>query len=145
MNALAIIPAVTSLPASVAAAEIDAALSFAEQEKAAGTRRAYRSDWRIFTVWCSARDFEPLPATPEIVPRFLSSQATAGVKSRTISRRCAAIGYAHKLASYEPPANTETVKVVLRGIRRTIGTAATQNHPRQLTLSTRCWRIAPTP
>jgi site-specific recombinase XerD len=65
---------------------LDAALAFTEQEKSEGTRRAYRSDWRIFTAWCSARDLAPLPAAPETVARFLSTEATAGVKVRTISR-----------------------------------------------------------
>jgi hypothetical protein len=49
MNALTIIPA-ASVPASLAEAELDAALSFAEQEKSAATRRACRSDLRIFTA-----------------------------------------------------------------------------------------------
>src|SRR5215475_6506969 len=69
------------------------ALSFAEQEKSAATRRAYRSDRQIFAAWCSARDLRPLPAASETVDRFLSSQAAAGVKASTIGRRCAAIGY----------------------------------------------------
>jgi integrase len=38
-----------------------------------------------------------------------------------IGRRAAAIGHHHKLAGHEPPTNQEGVKVVLRGIRRTIG------------------------
>jgi hypothetical protein len=33
------------------------------------------------------------------------------------------IGYRHKLAGHEPPTNQEGVKAVLRGIRRTIGSA----------------------
>src|SRR5262249_52557659 len=104
--------------------------SFAEQEKSAATRRAYRSDRQIFAAWCSARDLRPLPAAPETVDRFLSSQATAGVKASTIGRRCAAIGYAHKLAGHRgPPSNAETVKAVMRGIRRTIGTASTRKAP----------------
>ena len=61
---------------------------------------------------------------------FLSSQARAGVKASTIGRRCAAIGYAHKLAGHrEPPSNAETVKAVMRGIRRAIGTASMQKAP----------------
>jgi site-specific recombinase XerD len=129
MNALTVIPA-ASVPASLAEAELDAALSFAEQEKSAATRCAYRSDWRIFTAWCALRGLEPLPAAPGTVARFLSWQATAGVKASTISQRCAAIGYAHKLAGHrEPPSNAETVKAVMRGIRRTIGTASTQRAP----------------
>jgi len=112
MNALVpVSPIASSVPSSLADAELNAALSFAEQEKSAATRRAYRSDWRMFATWCSARDLEALPAAPETVARFLSSQATAGVKASTISRRCAAIGYAHKLAGHrEPPTNAETVK-----------------------------------
>ena len=120
-------PIPSSVPASLTDAEIDATLSFAEQEKSAGTRRAYRSDWRIFSAWRAARDLEPLPATPEPVARF---QATAGVRTSTISRRCAAIGYAHKLAGHrEPPSNAETVRAVMRGIRRSIGTASAQKAP----------------
>jgi site-specific recombinase XerD len=118
------------VPASLAEVEIDAALSFAEQEKSAATRRAYRSDWRIFTAWRGSRDLESLPAAPDTVARFLSSQARAGVKASTIGRRCAAIGCAHKLAGHrEPPSNAETVKAVMRGIRRSIGTAATRKAP----------------
>jgi len=44
----------SSVPASLAEAELDAALSFADQEKSASTRRSHRSDWRIFTAWCAA-------------------------------------------------------------------------------------------
>jgi len=40
-----------------------------------------------------------------------------GVNVSTIERRCAAIGYAHKLAGHrEAPTTAETVKAVLRGI-----------------------------
>jgi integrase len=55
--------------------------------------------------------------------RHLSSLAHSGRKSSTIGRRAAAIGYRHKLAGHEPPTNAEGVKAVLRGIRRTIGSA----------------------
>jgi site-specific recombinase XerD len=111
-------------------AELAATLHFAGQEKSAGTRRSYRSDWQIFAAWCSARGLEALPATPETVARFLSAEATAGVKASTLGRRAAAIGYAHKLAGHrEPPTKTEAVKAVMRGIRRTIGTAPVQKAP----------------
>lgn len=127
MNTL--ITVASSLPAS-ANAELEAALSFASQEKSAATRRAYRSDWRVFTTWCSARGLEPLPAAPETVARFLSDQAMGGAKTSTITRRAAAIGHAHKLAGHaEPPTNAEAVKTVMRGIRRAIGTAPLHKAP----------------
>jgi hypothetical protein len=73
---------------------------------------------------------ETLPATPDTVARFLSAQATAGVKASTIGRRAAAIGYAHKLAGHrEPPSNAEAVKAIMRRIRRTIGTAPERKAP----------------
>jgi len=52
------------------------------------------------------------------VAAYLASEAESGLKPSTISRRCAAIRYAHKLAGHEPPTNSEAVKATLRGIRR---------------------------
>jgi len=52
-----------------------------------------------------------------------------GRKASTIGRRAAAIGYHHKIAGHEPPTNAEGVKVVLRGIRRTIGTGRAGKAP----------------
>ena len=60
---------------------------------------------------------------------FLAAEATGGTKASTIGRRVAAIRYAHKLAGHEPPTNAEAVKAVMRGIRRTIGTARVQKSP----------------
>ena len=55
---------------------------------------------------------------------YLSSLADSGRKASTIGRRAAAIGYHHnKMAGHEPPTGSEAVKAVLRGIRRTIGSA----------------------
>lgn len=94
------------------------------------TRRAYRSDWRIFNAWCSARGLEPLPATPETVARFLLAEAEAGLKASTINRRAAAIGYEHRLAGYrEPPSEAKALRAVMRRIRRVIGTAQIRKAP----------------
>ena len=71
----------------------------------------------------------PLPAAIDTVAAFLAAQATAGAKASSIGRRCASIRYAHRLAGHEPPTNAESVKAVMRGIRRTIGTAREQKAP----------------
>ena len=63
-----------------------------------------------------------MPATPATVAAYLAALADLRLKVSTISRRAAAIAYAHKLASFEPPIN-ESVKAVMRGIRRKLGTA----------------------
>jgi integrase len=124
MNQLAIVQ-----PTALADAEIAAVRCFAEQEKSEGTRRAYRSDWRIFLAWCRERRLDSMPAEPTTAARFLSHQATSGKKASTISRRAAAIAYAHKLAGFEPPTNIETVRATVRGIRRSIGCAPVRKAP----------------
>ena len=80
-------------------------------------------DWRDFAAWCASRGATALPAHVGIVAAYLSSLADSGRKASTIGRRAAAIGYHHKMAGHEPPTNSEAVKAVLRGIRRTIGSA----------------------
>jgi site-specific recombinase XerD len=108
-------------------AEIDQTMAYAEAEKAASTREAYASDWREFAVWCHARGATPLPAHAGIVAAYLSHLAQEGRRASTIGRKCAAIGYRHKLAGIDPlPTASEGVRAVLRGIRRTIGTAPAQ-------------------
>jgi site-specific recombinase XerD len=119
----ALIPLDAVLPGALTVAEIDATMAYAEAEKAQATRAAYTSDWRDFPIWCLARGATPLPAHVGIVAAYLSGLADSGRKSSTIGRRAASIAYHHKLAGHEPPTNAEGVKAVLRGIRRTIGSA----------------------
>ena len=64
-----------------------------------------------------------VPATPATVAAYLAALAQSpGLKVSTISRRAAAIAYAHKLAGFEPPFN-QSVKAVTRGIGGKLGTA----------------------
>jgi site-specific recombinase XerD len=114
----------------LATIELETVRAYAEAEKAESTRRSYGSDWAIFRAWCAARGHAPLPATPATVAAFLAAEAEAGAKASTITRRCAAIRYAHKLGSIaEPPTSAELVRATLRGIRRSCGTAAVQKAP----------------
>jgi integrase len=71
----------------------------------------------------------PLGCGPGVVAAYLSDLAHTGRKASTIARKAAAIGYQHKIAGQEPPTSSEGVKAVMRGIRRTIGTAKTQKSP----------------
>jgi hypothetical protein len=63
------------------------------------------------------------------VAAYLASEAQSGLKPSTISRRCAAIRRAHKLAGHEPPTNSEAVKATLRSIHRAIGAAPARKAP----------------
>src|SRR5712671_5479209 len=115
-TALAVIPEQVALLPALPAADIDRAASYAKQDKALATRAAYRSDFASFQAFCLSRGVASLPATAETVAAYLASEAESGLKPSTISRRCAAIRYAHKLAGHEPPTNSEAVKATLRGI-----------------------------
>jgi site-specific recombinase XerD len=119
---------IETLPA-LPSADIDRAVNYAKQDKAPATRTAYRSDFAAFRLWCLARGVAALPATPETVAAYLAHEAESGRAAATITRRCAAIRHAHKLADFEPPTNSEALKATLRGIRRTIGAAPKRKAP----------------
>jgi site-specific recombinase XerD len=111
------------------AVDIAAAAEYAHAEKAVATRRAYRTDFRIFRVWCDSRGVMALPADASAVAAFLAHEATRNVRPSTIGRRLAAIRYAHKLAGFPLPTDDERVRATLRGIRRTLGPAAVKKTP----------------
>lgn len=123
------LPVPRSVPALVPTHEVEAAQRYLEAEKAASTRRAYRTDWAHFTAWAAARQLPALPAQPETVALFLSAEADAGRKPSTVARRVAAIRYAHRTANLEPPSNAELVKAAMRGVRRVHGVAPTRKAP----------------
>jgi len=120
----------TTVPASAVAlgADLTAALDLAKAEKAPSTRKACKTDFRMFREWCDGRGVSALPAAPETVASYLAAHAATS-KPSTLGRRVAAIRYAHKLASLEPPTDAEGVKATMRGIRRTFGTARTKKAP----------------
>jgi site-specific recombinase XerD len=128
MNTLPTIATEPTAP-TLPAADLEAAASFARQEKAPATRAAYRSDFALFRVWCLAKGVEALPARPESVAAYLAHEAAKGSAASTITRRCAAIRYAHRLADLEPPTASEQVRATLRGLRRAIGAAPARKVP----------------
>src|SRR5215469_5164866 len=100
---------------------------FVTASRAPSTLRAYRTDWRCFLSWCEQEGVPALPASPEVVARFLVSQA--GYKPATLSRRLAAINAAHELADHPSPTGTSLVGLTLSGIKRTYGAAQRQVRP----------------
>jgi site-specific recombinase XerD len=128
MRMPALVSTASTVPA-VLAAETATAQAFLRERHAPATRRAYVSDARIFAAWCAARGLEALPAAPETVVLFVSSEAQAGSRYATISRRVAAIRYAHQAAGHESPTGRDLVNAALSGIRRTLGVAPVRKAP----------------
>jgi len=106
---------------------LDAAeAGFAEAARAPSTLRGYRSDWAEFTTWCQFHGHTPMPADDIAISRYLSTLATAGAKTGTISRRLLTIKFAHKIRNYPDPKQTARVTAVWEGIRRSLGTSPEQ-------------------
>lgn len=74
---------------------------------------------------------------------LMHNQVASSAAASSVTRRCAAIRYAHRLADLEPPTSSECVRATLRGIRRTLGAAPARKSPalaemvRAMSLATR--------
>jgi integrase len=110
-------------------AEIAAdAREYLDASRAENTTRLYRTGWAQFTAWCEAHGVRPLPAGAETVACYVADLAKAA-KPATIHARLAAISAAHRAAGYDSPTKEEAVRLVRRGMRRTLGTAQRQVRP----------------
>lgn len=99
-------------------AALETAIRFASHATAPATLRAYRADWAHFQAWCRQAGFQPLPAASETVGAYLAS--LAGVFSpRTIRRRLAAIGKAHRSGDWPWNAGHRAIQGPLQGVLRT--------------------------
>jgi integrase len=90
-------------------------LHFIEAATAPNTRRAYDSDLKHFLAWGGS-----LPASPDVVARYLAAHATTHVVA-TLARRLVAIRRAHALQGLPDPVRSELVRLTFRGIRRAHG------------------------
>src|SRR3977135_358322 len=127
MSTALIVSETSNLPAALGA-DFAAAVDLAKAEKAASTRKAYGTDFRLFKAYCDTRGVSALAGPPETVAAYIAAEAQTA-KPSTIGRRVAAIRYAHKLAGLETPTDAEGVKATMRGIRRTFGGARNKKAP----------------
>src|SRR6266702_8409317 len=102
--------AVTATPATPIDCTDPMVLHFIEAATAPNTRRAYDGDLKHFLAWGGS-----LPASPDVVARYLAAHATSHVVA-TLARRLVAIRRAHALQGLPDPVRSE-----LRGIRRAHG------------------------
>ncbi len=102
--------------------------AYLEQASSASTRRAYRSDWEDFTIWCRTQGLQALPAAPETVALYLAALAE-GCRPSTLQRRLVAISRMHCTAQHEPPTRSIAVQETMKGIRRVLGSAQTRKQP----------------
>jgi site-specific recombinase XerD len=72
--------------------------------QAPATVKAYASDWKLFSNWCTENHLSALPADPETIALYLShSLPTRSVS--TLIRRTASIASKHLMAAHLSPIN----------------------------------------
>lgn len=103
--------------------------AYIEESKAKNTVRAYKKDWEHFEQWCHSHGVSALPASLEVVTKYLIDCADE-LKVSTMQRRMAAINAAHRMAGLPViSSRLEPLHSVWRGIVRTKGTAQTAKAP----------------
>ena len=91
------------------------------------TIRSYRSQWRSFVTWATARRIPAVPAKPEHVAAYLAERfEQRGHKPATLRVAAAAIAYVHNNCGLENPCSHPDVKRTLRGATRVAGKAQKQ-------------------
>jgi integrase len=121
-------PVTSSAEMALLAELLSRAQEFAREARAENTLRAYRSDWRDFEGWCRERNFLYCPASPETVALYLTALSRSH-KVSTLTRRISAISQAHQTAGHSSPTEESPVRLVMAGIRRSLGTAAEAKRP----------------
>ena len=107
---------------------IDQAQTFTSQAKARNTIKGYDNDWRHFTRWCAAQGLVSLPASSGTVALYLTDLAQTH-KASTLTRRLSAISQSHQAAGHDSPTHSSQVRLLMQGIRRTLGTAPETKAP----------------
>lgn len=107
----------------------EAVKAFYRAAKSANTLLAYRKAMAAFVTWGSASGFATMPAAPETVAAYLAERVQGGAKAASLSVILSAIRHYHAERGFPSPTEAEGVKTVIRGIRRTIGTAQVQKQP----------------
>ncbi|MGF7218828.1 site-specific recombinase XerD [Spirosoma lacussanchae] len=94
-------------------------------EGAKNTRKAYGSDIAGLETWLAENGMGTLPIGPATLAAYLSDLA-GHQKWATLTRKLAAIRKWHRLRKHPDPGHDEAVRLVLEGIKRSIGTEPQQ-------------------
>jgi site-specific recombinase XerD len=92
-----------------------------QNSKAKNTVRAYKSDFRDFSLFCSKNNFKFLPTDAKIVSLYLTHLSTKEIKISTIKRRLVSIGAIHKLKGHYLDTKHPVIIENIMGIKRRKG------------------------
>jgi site-specific recombinase XerD len=99
---------------------VDARGAFAENSK-----RAMKSDVRLFTDWCSQQGHKAMPASPDVIAAYVDA-AAASKAPATVRRYCASLGMFHRAAGVANPCEALAVNLALKRMHNAKGRAQVQ-------------------
>ena len=114
----------------------DAMRRLRDRASSDNTRAAHTADWDKFVRWCHGSGNTALPASPELLGWYLTEKSGElrpdgrwAFAPATMARWVATINTVHALAGLPGPGRNETVRDILRGIRRTRATPSVRRTP----------------
>ena len=91
-----------------------------KNSKSSNTLRAYQSDFRDFSLFCSKNGFQALPTTPNVIALYITHLSSYS-KYSTLKRRIASISILHKTKGHYIDTKHPIIIENLMGIKRTNG------------------------
>ncbi len=99
-----------------------------KNSKADNTLRAYQSDFRDFSSFCSKNGLSPIPTQPKIIALYITHLSKTS-KFSTLKRRIASISVIHKLKGHYLDTKHPIIMENLHGIKRTLGSRQKAKKP----------------
>ena len=96
--------------------------------KAHNTLRAYQSDFKDFTNFCTKNGFNTLPTDPKIIALYLTHLSSFS-KFSTLKRRLASIKVIHRLKGHYIDTKHPIIAENLMGIKRVMGVKQNSKKP----------------
>ena len=99
-----------------------------KNSKANNTLRAYHSDFRDFSLFCSKNGFSSMPTQPKIIALYITKLSKTS-KFSTLKRRIASISVLHKLKGHYLDTKHPIIMENLHGIKRSLGSRQKSKKP----------------
>ena len=99
-----------------------------KNSKANNTLRAYQSDFRDFSIFCTKNGFSFMPTQPKIIALYIT-HLSKSCKFSTLKRRIASISVIHKLKGHYLDTKHPIIMENLLGIKRTLGSRQKAKKP----------------
>ena len=99
-----------------------------KNSKAENTLRAYQSDFKDFSLFCTKNGFSSMPTQPKIIALYITNLSKS-CKFSTLKRRIASISVIHKLKGHYIDTKHPIIMENLHGIKRTLGSRQKAKKP----------------